>query len=126
MLGENFSAHSVTNPDQDSERKLISQLAPELSEELVTKLVAAFHDLRKGYENGTLSYPYSLRGASPYFKLCHPALTVTLCLELINLVRHLKAYPNDSLGEALRNIFDFDVYKPETTDHLAKILLQHG
>ncbi|TEB25531.1 hypothetical protein FA13DRAFT_1738248 [Coprinellus micaceus] len=107
VLGENFSAHSVTNPDQDSERKLISQLAPELSEELVTKLVGAFHDLRRGYEDGKLSYPYSLR-------------------ELINLVRHLKAYPNDSLGDALRNIFDFDVYKPETTDHLATILMHHG
>ena len=56
----------MTNQDQDSERKLISQLAPELSEELVTKLVGAFHDLRKGYEDGKLSYPYSLRGWFPF------------------------------------------------------------
>jgi len=47
-------------------------------------------------------------------------------IELINLVRHLKTYPNDSLGDALRNIFDFDIYKPDTVDHLAKILLHHG
>ncbi|KAJ2919670.1 hypothetical protein MD484_g680, partial [Candolleomyces efflorescens] len=107
VLGENFSAHSVSNPDQESERKLIGQLAPELSDDLVLRLVGAFHDLRKGYENGTLSYPYSLR-------------------ELINLVRHLKAYPNDTLGDALRNVFDFDIYRPETIDHLAKIFLHHG
>jgi len=62
VLGENFSAHSVSNPDQASERKLISQLAPELDEDLVLRLVGAFHDLRKGYESGTLNYPYSLRG----------------------------------------------------------------
>jgi len=63
VLGENFSAHAVTNPDQESERKLISQLAPELDDDLVLRLVGVFHDLRKGYENGSLSYPYSLRGA---------------------------------------------------------------
>lgn len=46
--------------------------------------------------------------------------------ELINLVRHLKAYPNDTLGEALRNVFDFDIYKPETIDKLSEILIKHG
>ncbi|TFK29464.1 hypothetical protein FA15DRAFT_344640 [Coprinopsis marcescibilis] len=107
VLGENFSAHSVTNPDQLSERNLIGQLAPELNDELVTKLVGAFNGLRKGYESGGLNYPYSLR-------------------ELINLVRHIMAYPNDSLGTSLRNVFDFDIYGPETIDKLAQILVHHG
>ena len=62
VLGENFSAHSVSNPDQGSERKLIGQLAPELSEDTILRLVGTFHDLRKGYESGILNYPYSLRG----------------------------------------------------------------
>jgi len=65
VLGENFSAHSVSNPDQESERNLIGQLAPEISEDLILRLVGAFHDLRKGYENGVLNYPYSLRGRVP-------------------------------------------------------------
>ncbi|KAF9530652.1 AAA domain-containing protein [Crepidotus variabilis] len=107
VLGENFSAHSVSNPDQASERKLISQLAPDLDEDIILRLVGAFHDLRRGYETGKLSYPYSLR-------------------ELINLVRHMKAYPSDSLGDAFRNIFDFDIYKPETFERLAEILDHHG
>ncbi|KAG6840024.1 hypothetical protein C0991_009490 [Blastosporella zonata] len=107
VLGENFSAHSVTNPDQASERKLLQQLAPELSEDMILRLVAAFHDLRHGYDTGVLNYPYSLR-------------------ELINLIRHMRAYPQDSLGDALRNIFDFDIYKPETIDKLAEILEHHG
>lgn len=46
--------------------------------------------------------------------------------ELIHLVHHLQTYPNDSLGATLRNIFDFDIYKPETIDQLATILERHG
>jgi hypothetical protein len=64
VLGETFSAHSVTNPDQESERTLLAQLAPEINEDLILRLVGAFHDLRKGYDAGTLNYPYSLRGMS--------------------------------------------------------------
>lgn len=38
----------------------------------------------------------------------------------------MKAYPSDSLGDALRNIFDFDIYKPDTIEKLAEILIHHG
>ncbi|KAL1948550.1 hypothetical protein VTO73DRAFT_12625 [Trametes versicolor] len=107
VLGDNFCCHAVTNPDMASERKLLSQLAPQLSEDLILRLVAAFHDLRKAYESGTVTYPYSLR-------------------ELLNLVRHMQAYPGDSLEAALRNVFDFDVYKPETIAKLGAILDHHG
>ena len=49
-----------------------------------------------------------------------------LLTELINLVRHLQAYPADSLETALRNIFDFDLHRQETIDKLADILDHHG
>ncbi|KIK61659.1 hypothetical protein GYMLUDRAFT_42680 [Collybiopsis luxurians FD-317 M1] len=107
VLGESFSPYAVSNPDQLSERKLLQQLAPEMDEDLLLRLVGAFADLRKGYETGKVGYPYSLR-------------------ELINLVRHMRGYPNDSLGDALRNVFDFDVYKPETIEKLKEILDHHG
>jgi von Willebrand factor A domain-containing protein 8 len=38
----------------------------------------------------------------------------------------MRAYPNDSLETSLRNIFDYDIYKPETIDKLAEILELHG
>ncbi|KAI0342455.1 hypothetical protein BDW22DRAFT_1330827 [Trametopsis cervina] len=107
VLGDNFSCHSVTNPDMQSERRLLEQLAPSISEDLILRLVAAFQDLRHAYESGVLTYPYSLR-------------------ELINLVRHIQEYPQDPLETAIRNIFDFDVYKPATTAKLAEILDHHG
>ena len=122
MLGENFSAHSVSNPDQESERNLIGQLAPEISKDLILRLVGAFHDLRKGYENGVLNYPYSLRGR---FEITL-RFRANIFLELINLVRHMKAYPSDTLEDALRNVFDFDIYKPETIDKVVEILMHHG
>lgn len=58
----NVASHSVTNPDMQSERRLLAQLAPEMDEDMIRRLVAAFQDLRRGYDEGKLSYPYSLRG----------------------------------------------------------------
>ncbi|KAH8990895.1 AAA domain-containing protein [Lactarius hatsudake] len=76
-------------------------------EDLIVRLIGAFHDLRRSYEGGTLSYPYSLR-------------------ELIAIVRHIQAYPDDELDDTLRNVFDFDVYRIETTEKLDEILRKHG
>lgn len=67
VLGDNFSCHAVTNPDMESERRLLAQLAPELSQDLIVRLVGAFHDLRHAYEAGAITYPYSLRGNSGHF-----------------------------------------------------------
>jgi hypothetical protein len=61
-------SHSITNPDMLSERKLLSQLAPELDEDMILRLVGAFNDLRHGYEIGSLTYPYSLRGKFNFSK----------------------------------------------------------
>ncbi len=47
-------------------------------------------------------------------------------IELLNLVRHMQAYPSDTLEAALRNVFDFDVYRPETISKLEDILDHHG
>ena len=77
VLGDNFSCHAVTNPDLDSERKLLSQLAPDLPEDTITRLVGAFQDLRKAYEAGTLTYPYSLRGVFMALKKFSYALLTT-------------------------------------------------
>jgi hypothetical protein len=57
-----YTSHAIPNPDMESEQRLLLQLAPEMDEVTVRRLVAAFHDLRKGFEEGRLSYPYSLRG----------------------------------------------------------------
>lgn len=106
-----------------SERRLLQQLAPELDEDMIRRLVAAFQDLRRGYDTGTLTYPYSLRGEC-IENACN--VCVDKVLELINIIRHMRTYPNDPLETTLRNVFDFDVYKPETIDVLYDILDHHG
>ncbi len=62
----------------ESERRLLMQLAPEMSEDTLRRLVAVFYDLRRGYEQGSLTYPYSLRGEHRIvrFTTCHLLITV--------------------------------------------------
>ncbi|KAH8981355.1 hypothetical protein EDB86DRAFT_433027 [Lactarius hatsudake] len=72
----NFSCYAISTLDLESECKLLIQLTPELSEDLIVHLIGAFHYLRQSYKSGSLSYPYSPR-------------------ELIAIVRHMQAYPGD-------------------------------
>ena len=38
----------------------------------------------------------------------------------------MQTFPNDSLDIVLRNVFDYDIYKPETIDQLGEILEKRG
>lgn len=67
-----WPSHAVMNPDIQSERRLLSQLAPELDEDMMLALVGAFHDLREEFDAGTLTYPFSLRG------MCMPSIFVLI------------------------------------------------
>ncbi|GAA6012821.1 hypothetical protein JCM10207_005374 [Rhodosporidiobolus poonsookiae] len=106
VLGDTFSCYAVVNPDGESELRVLQQLAPELDEELLSKLVRAFQDLRVEFDKGTLSYPFSLR-------------------ELLSLTRHLRRFPTEPLTQALRSIFDFDVHSAATLDSLRDVLRKH-
>lgn len=106
VVGDSFSTYSVSNPDPASEEKILTQLAPDVPVQTLRSLIGAFADLRIAFDNGTLSYPFSLR-------------------ELLGLVRHLKRFPEDTLEQTLRNVFDFDVNRPETLDALYDILRKH-
>ncbi|KAH9028969.1 AAA domain-containing protein [Lactarius pseudohatsudake] len=48
------------------------------------------------------------------------------CHTLIPFANLLQAYPDDELDDTLRNVFDFDVYRIETTEKLDEILRKHG
>jgi len=90
-VGSVFSTFAVDNPDTLSEMDMLRKYGPDVSEELLRKLIAAFNELRNLVEEGQILYPYSTR-------------------ELVNIVRHLQSYPKDNVGTILQNVFDFDLF----------------
>lgn len=106
-LGDLFSCHSVDNPSTDSEIYLLQQYGPNVNEKTLRKLVNAFAELRAMADIGQLNYPYSTR-------------------EVVNIVKHLEMYPNESEAEVIGNVLDFDRYSPEILELVTDILQKHG
>ncbi|PWN52041.1 hypothetical protein IE53DRAFT_367543 [Violaceomyces palustris] len=95
VIGEGFSCYAVSNPDVESEVRLLKAAAPDVPAELLRRLDLAFHDLREGFEAGLINHPYSLR-------------------ELLHLVAHMQKYPDESLSNVLLNTLSFDLHRPES------------
>lgn len=96
----------MNNPDPDSELNLLLKYAPSIPKDVLSKLIAAFSDLRRMVDEGIINYPYSTR-------------------ELVNVVKHLHQYPADGLARALQNVFDFDT-EHQTRDVLREIMNKNG
>lgn len=107
VLGDLFAVHMVSNPSRSSEMEMLKNYAPKLDEAKLNVLVNAFGELRDKSEQGLIQYPYSTR-------------------ELVNVVRHCNEFPEDSLTEVVRNVFDFDSFNPETTQLIESVFRKHG
>eukprot|EP00026_Physarum_polycephalum_P000717 Phypoly_transcript_00718.p1 GENE.Phypoly_transcript_00718~~Phypoly_transcript_00718.p1 ORF type:complete len:1304 (+),score=248.57 Phypoly_transcript_00718:258-4169(+) len=105
--GDLFSCHGITPPSSESEVALLEKYAPSVKLGLIQKLVATFTALRVLVEKGVLSYPYSTR-------------------EAVAIVRHLENFPNDSLEEAVLNVFSFDTHDPNAMTQVAREFQAHG
>lgn len=107
-IGDVFSTHCVENPDFDSQLQLVSKYAgSNVDKPTLEKLVLAFSQLRDLHIDGTLNYPYSTR-------------------ELVSIVKHISAFPRDGISRALRNVFDFDAYTPDTLDIIIEVFGKQG
>uniref|UniRef100_A0A8C0IK20 ATPase dynein-related AAA domain-containing protein n=1 Tax=Chelonoidis abingdonii TaxID=106734 RepID=A0A8C0IK20_CHEAB len=106
-LGDIFSCHAVDNPKPQSELAMLRQYGPDVPEQILQKLVAAFGELRSLADQGIINYPYSTR-------------------EVVNIVKHLQKFPNEGLANVVRNVFDFDSYNNEMRDTLISTLHKHG
>ncbi|CAG8505992.1 1372_t:CDS:10 [Ambispora gerdemannii] len=106
-IGDVFSCHAVDNPDPASEMYLLLKYAPDISQELLLKLTAAFSDLRRLVDEGLISYPYSTR-------------------ELVNIVKHMQQYPKEGVSQILQNVFDFDQYDKDSKVLLIETFQKHG
>ena len=105
--GDLFAAHVVDNPDMASERQLLAAYAPGVPAATLEALASAFADLRSQHESGSLAYPYSTR-------------------EAVRVARHLDAYPEDGLGQALGDVLAFDAFEPRLQDALVRTFARHG
>lgn len=105
--GDCFAVHVVNNPDAESELRLLKSYAPAVDLELLQRLINLFGDLREMVDRGVLTYPYSLR-------------------ELVNISKHIQAFPGDSLAHAIDNVFHFDSYDTQLREHLAQVFHRHG
>ncbi|XP_034490475.1 von Willebrand factor A domain-containing protein 8 [Drosophila innubila] len=106
-LGDIFSCHAIDNPMPDSELYLLQQYGPNVPIKTLQKLVNAFGELRNLADEGLLNYPYSTR-------------------EVVNIVKHLESYPQDSMSDLVGNVLDFDRYQPEALQQVTKVLSKHG
>ncbi|XP_060665010.1 von Willebrand factor A domain-containing protein 8 [Drosophila nasuta] len=106
-LGDIFSCHAIDNPMPDSEIFLLQQYGPNVPVKTLRKLVNAFGELRNLADEGLLNYPYSTR-------------------EVVNIVKHLEAYPGEDMSELVGNVLDFDRYQPEALDQVTQVLSKHG
>ena len=106
-LGDLFSCHAIDNPSQESEMSMLKQYGPDVPEETLRRLVKAFSELRNKADEGTIQYPYSTR-------------------EVVNIVKHLQKFPNEGLGQVVRNVFDFDAYDTEARKSVEEVLHKHG
>ena len=46
--------------------------------------------------------------------------------EVVNIVKHLELFPNEGLGNVVRNVFDFDSYDKDAKESLNDVLRKHG
>lgn len=105
-LGDVFSCHVVNNPSRESETQLLKSYGPDISSEVINQVIAAFGDLRQLFDKNLVSYPYSTR-------------------EAVNIIKHLQTYPQDTLLNAIRNVFDFDCYSKEAQEVITNVLNKH-
>ena len=105
--GDVFSVHVVDNPDLASEISLLQFYAPDVGVDLIRKLCCVFFDLRRAFDDGTIIYPYSAR-------------------ELVNIVKHLQAFPSDGVVEAVQNVIAFDSFNEASSATLITVFQNHG
>ncbi|XP_028966962.1 von Willebrand factor A domain-containing protein 8 [Galendromus occidentalis] len=107
LVGDALSVHSIDAPDAASERTLLSNYAPNLPEETLAQLVDLFADLRKLYDSGQIGYPFSTR-------------------ELVSVTKHLAAFPDDGILQALNNVLDFDSHEPNSRRLIGHVVRSYG
>lgn len=106
-VGDLFPTHTIDNPDEESERVLLSKYGPTVKPGIIRSLASAFSELRSETQAGRMQYPYSTR-------------------EAVAVVRHLELYGDDGVATALEDVLSFDAFDSVLRSQLTKIFKRHG
>ena len=63
-------------------------------------------------------------GGCPKFLLSN-VKAIKLDQRAVNIVKHLRSFPSDSLSQAIDNVFDFDVYNSELRQTVGETLKKY-
>jgi len=107
VCGDVFSCHVVDNPNVASEMALLKSCGPSVRQGHLEKLALLFSELREMADAGHIAYPYSTR-------------------ELVKIVRHLEAFPDDPLELVLADVFSFDLADAARREVIFKVLSKYG
>lgn len=133
-VGDLFSTHTVDNPSIDNEIQLLRQYGPSVDQKIILKLVKAFGKLRNMADQGLVSYPYSTREVVnivkhlevSFYNLISYLISVMFHPLVIYHIYFFQKFPQEPLGNVVRNVFDFDRYSEEVFSTLVSVLHEHG
>ena len=107
QCGDVFRTVVVSNPDRASEVQILMEYAPNVPLTTLSRLAAAFGELRDLNARGQLTYPYSLR-------------------EAVATAKHLNEYPTTPIAAALSGVLSFDSFDARLVAQLVVIFQKHG
>ncbi|KAH8060145.1 ATPase [Aureococcus anophagefferens] len=105
--GDVFATLVVATPDLESELELLRNYGPNVPPEALKSLLLLFTKLRDLNDEGSIAYPYSTR-------------------ELVKLVAHLEAFPDDDVESVVSNVFAFDAFDPRLAETLSGAHIGEG
>jgi len=93
--------------DTESHKRILMSYGDSVHPRVIDKIVNVWEDLRVAHQNGTMTYPFSVR-------------------ESVNVIKHLNAFPDDGIEDAVDNVIAFDRLDRGLSQHLDRVFGGHG
>ena len=106
-MADVFSCHTVPPIDIESHKRILHSYGDNVPPQLIGKIVKIWEDLRVAQQEGSLTYPFSVR-------------------ESVNVIKHLNSFPDDGIENAIENVISFDRLDRALSKHLDDIFGGHG
>ena len=106
-MSDVFSCHTVPPIDIESHKRILHSYGDNVPPQLIDKIVKIWEDLRVAQQEGSMTYPFSVR-------------------ESVNVIKHLNSFPDDGIENAIENVISFDRLDRALSKHLDDIFGGHG